>query len=210
MGLLNRKESFQTNTIIREPKKTRLDVLLVYPIWVKKNGRGALQRMLPPLGVLSIASYLEKNDFEVQVVDIHAEECSPEQFRNIVRRLNPRFVGITVLSTHFLPANLIAKIVKETVSDAKVIVGGVHAEAEPEQMLRNPSIDAVCRGDGEEVMLEYVRGIENSQIRGLSYRNNQIVCHNSPQEQTSDLDQYPFPAYHLVNFDNYFSTGCIV
>ena len=34
---------------------------------------------------------------------------------------------------------------KETVNDAKVIVGGVHAEAEPEQMLRNPSIDAVCR-----------------------------------------------------------------
>jgi radical SAM superfamily enzyme YgiQ (UPF0313 family) len=160
--------------------------------------------MLPPLGVLSIASYLEQNGFEVQVVDIHAEECSPEQFRNIVRRLKPRFVGITVLSTHFLPSNLIAKIVKETISDAKVIVGGVHAEAEPEQMLRNPSIDAVCRGDGEEVMLEYVRGIDNSQIRGLSYRNNQIVCHNPPQEQTSDLDQYPFPAYHLVDFDNYF------
>ena len=63
MGLLNRKGTFQKNAITREPKKARVDVLLVYPIWVKKNGRGALQRMLPPLGVLSIASHLEKYGF---------------------------------------------------------------------------------------------------------------------------------------------------
>jgi len=196
--------SFKKNTIIRRPSRERVDVLLVYPIWVKRGGRGTLQRMLPPLGILSIASYLEIHGFEVQVVDIHAEECTPREFRDIVLALKPRFVGITVLSTHFLPANLVAQIVKQNVIDAKVIVGGVHAEAEPEQMLRNPSIDAVCRGDGEEVMLEYVRNTPNSEILGLSYRENDEVVHNGPRLQVNDLDKYPFPAYHLINFDHYF------
>jgi len=201
---LNRRRTFKKNIIVRKPQRDRIDVLLVYPIWVKRGGRGTLQRMLPPLGILSIASYLEEHDFEVQIVDIHAEECTPKEFGDIVSNLRPRFVGITVLSTHFLPANLIAEIAKRNIPDTKVIVGGVHAEAEPEQMLRNPSIDAVCRGDGEEVMLEYVRNTPNQEILGLSYRANSVVMHNGPRPQSDDLDKYPFPAYHLINFNHYF------
>lgn len=197
-------KKFRKNIIERVPRKDRADVLLVYPVWVKKQGRGKLQRMLPPLGVLSIAAYLEQNGYEVHVVDLHAEEMSPERFREVVRALKPRFVGITVLSAHFVPANHVAKICKEEVSDVKVYVGGVHAEAHPEEMLRNPFIDAVGRGDGEELMLELVQERPYSAIAGLSYRSGGQVVHNASREVIMDLDRYPLPAYHLIDFDNYF------
>lgn len=204
MNLFRKKETFVKNVIVRKPKKDRADVLLVYPIWVKKGGRGKLQRMLPPLGILSIASYLEEHGYEVHIVDLHAEEIPPDQFREILRSLRPRFVGMTVLSAHFTPANYVAHICREEVPDVKVIAGGVHAEAEPEQMLRNPAIDAVCRADGEETMLEFVRGKDYSEILGLSYRSDTTVIHNPPRPLERDLDRYPFPAYHLINFDHYF------
>ena len=206
MGIFNfkKKENFIKNKILRNPKKERADVVLVYPIWVKRGGRGKLQRMLPPLGILSIASYLEEHNFEVHIIDLHAEEITPEQFKDILQRLKPKFVGITVLSAHFVPANYVAHLCKEIVPDCKVIAGGVHAEAAPEQMLRNPSIDAVARGDGEDTMLEFVSGKSYANILGLSYRNEMTVKHNPPRTLTKDLDDYPLPAYHLIDFDNYF------
>lgn len=198
------RETFQKNVIVRNPKKDRADVLLVYPIWVTRGGRGTLQRMLPPLGILSIASYLEQFGLEVHLIDLHAEEIPPQKFREIVRALRPRFVGIEVLSAHFVPAHHVAQICREEVPDVKVAVGGVHAEAEPEQMLRNPCIEVVCRGDGEEVMLDFVQGKPYREILGLSYRDGGKVRHNPPRPLERDLDKYPFPAYHLIDFDNYF------
>lgn len=189
----------------RAPRKPRADVLLVYPIWVSGGSRGALQRMLPPLGILSIASYLESKGYEVHVVDLHAEQLRPDQFREILRSLKPRFVGVTVLSSHLVPAHHIAAICKEEVPDCKVFCGGVHAESCPEEMLRNPAFDAVGRGDGEEVMLELVEGRPYADIAGLSYRDPAGgVTHNPPRPVEMDLDRYPFPAYHLVNMDRYF------
>lgn len=189
----------------RVPRKLRADVLLVYPIWVSEGGRGRLQRMLPPLGILSIASFLELQGYEVHVVDLHAEQLRPEQFREVLRTLKPRFVGVTVLSSHFVPAHYVAAMCKEEVSDCKVFCGGVHAESCPEEMLRNHAFDAVGRGDGEELMLELLQDRPYPDIAGLSYRGpDGRVVHNVPRPVEMDLDRYPFPAYHLIDMNHYF------
>jgi len=203
--MFSRQRTYKNNSISRIPKKRRADVLLVYPIWVTAAGRGKLQRMLPPLGILSIASYLETKGYEVHVVDLHAESLTPEEFREVVRSVNPRVVGITVLSSHFRAANFVAAICKEEIPDCRVYAGGVHAEAHPEEMLRNPNIDAVCRGDGEEVMMELVEGVAFRDILGLSYWDDSgKILHNLPRPVEMCLDKYPFPAYHLIDFNLYF------
>ncbi|MBI2361876.1 MAG: cobalamin B12-binding domain-containing protein [Elusimicrobia bacterium] len=199
-----RQRPFKSGPPPRRPRKDRADVLLVYPIWVMKAGRGTLQRMLPPLGVLSIAANLERHGYEVHVIDLHAEELNPAQFRAAVRTLRPRFVGITVWTPHFIPAHHIASICKAEVPDVRVIAGGTHAKIAPEQMLQNPAFDAVCRGDGEDAMLEFVRGAEPRSILGLSWLERGRVVHNPPREISLDLDAYPFPAYHLIDLDLYF------
>lgn len=201
---MKKKPLFKKNTIRRVPTKSRADVLLIYPPWVVSGFRSQLQRMLPPLGILSIASYLEAHGYEVHIVDLHAETIGPEEFRTILRSLKPRYVGITVLSAHYVPAHHIATICKEEIADAQVIVGGVHAEAEPEHMLQNPHIDAVVRGDGEEAMLELVQGKAYKAIAGLSFREGERVVHNLGRPVVMELDKYPLPAYHLIDFDNYF------
>jgi anaerobic magnesium-protoporphyrin IX monomethyl ester cyclase len=188
-----------------QPVHERLDALLIYPIWVTATGRGRLQRMLPPLGILSIASYLESLHYKVAVMDLHGDPMMPEEFRRRVRELQPKTVGITVLSNHFIVAHHIAAICKEEVPDCRVLVGGVHAEAYPEQMLQNKNIDAVARGDGEETMADFVAGRTYAETMGLSYRGpHNDVIHNPIRALTKDLDQYPFPAYHLIDFSKYF------
>jgi radical SAM superfamily enzyme YgiQ (UPF0313 family) len=181
------------------------NVLLIFPIWVRSSGRGKLQRSLPPLGILSIASYLETKGHKVSVLDLHASPMSPAEFRTFVQKLKPNYVGITVLSNHFIPAHHIATICKQESPGCKVITGGVHAESCPGQMLKNPAIDAVCIGDGEEVMADFVSGKSFSEIPGLCFvDHSHNIIQNRVRPQTKDLDQYPFPAYHLIDFNNYF------
>mgnify|MGYP006439868305 CR=1 FL=1 len=85
-----------------------------------------------------------------------------------------------------------------------VIAGGVNAEAHPEEMLQNPFIDVVVRGDGEQTMLDLVKGLPHESIPGLSHRVDNQVVNNRAREMTMDLDEFPMPAYHLIDFDNYF------
>ncbi|MBF0143325.1 MAG: radical SAM protein [Magnetococcales bacterium] len=163
-----------------------------------------LQNSLPPLGILSIAAYLESKGQAVGVYDVHGEKLDDVAVRERLRRDRPRFVGISVLTNMSIPAHKIARICKEELPDTLVVVGGVHAEALPESMLRNSAIDLVVRGDGEVAMSEIVSGRPWTEIEGLSFRQEGQVIHNPPRKLVMDLDTYPLPAYHLVDFKNYF------
>lgn len=183
---------------------TRLDLLLVYPPWPAAKGRARLISTLPPLGVLSIAANVEHHGYNVQVCDAHAEQLDDEEIRQRIRELQPRFVGLSVLTSQALAAHVIARIAKEEVPDCIVIAGGVHAEAMPVRMLRNSSIDAVIRGDGEDAMVELLSGRPIADTAGASHRVDGSVTHNPARQVQMDLDAYPMPAYHLIDFDLYY------
>lgn len=182
----------------------RVDLVLIYPPWPVLDDRAILQNSLPPLGILSIASYMESLGYRVRVYDVHGEKIDDAEVRRRLSSDRPRVVGISVLTNMAIPAQKIAKLVKEVLPDCTLIVGGVHAETMPERMLRNSAIDAVVRGDGEEPVRAIMEGEPFSKIPGLSYRVGRSVRNNHVQELNYDLDKYPFPAYHLVDFKNYF------
>ena len=184
--------------------QSNVDVVLIYPPWPVLDDRAILQNSLPPLGLLSIASYMESLGYSVRVYDVHGEKIDEHELFRRIEADQPRVIGISVLTNMAIPAHKIAKLCKMAAPDCTLVVGGVHAETMPERMLRNSAIDAVVRGDGEEPMREIVEGKPFSEIIGLTYREGATVKHNKTQPINPDLDRYPFPAYHLVNFNNYF------
>lgn len=180
------------------------DLFLIYPPWPVLDDRSMLQNCLPPLGILSIASYVESSGYKVHVMDIHAERADDNALRERLRKHQPRYIGISVLTNMCIPAHRIAQICKEEVPNCVLVAGGVHAEAVPERMLRNSAFDCVVRGDGEDAMLEIVEGKSFSNIDGLSYREGTTVVNNGPRPLEMNLDRFPFPAYRMVDFSNYF------
>lgn len=181
---------------------------MIYPPWTVLSGRAFLTNVLPPLGILSIAATLEESGFCVRVIDTNAERMDSQTLEERLRAYQPRFVGITVLSSIVVVAHSIAKLVKRIVPDCVVVFGGVHAELYPATMLRNSAIDVVIRGDGEKPMRDIVSGRSWSDIPGCSFRTaaNQVRT-NPPAPLVMDLDEYPMPAYHLVNFANYYPSA---
>jgi radical SAM superfamily enzyme YgiQ (UPF0313 family) len=191
-----------------EEASGRIDCVLIYPPWTILQGRTFLTNCLPPLGILSIAAYLLEQGFSVKVVDIHAERMSPQQFRQLIRAYRPRYAGITVLSSMVVSSHAIAKLVKREVPDCVVVMGGVHAEAYPERMLRDSAVDVVVRGDGERPMAALVAGRPWATVESVSFlRPDGSMQHTPLQAIEMDLDRYAMPAYHLVDFKRYFPSA---
>ena len=127
----------------------------------------------PPIGLEYIASAIENLVDNVEVIDLRYEVNPLSSFINKNTDL--------VLVSHNWDAekefvnNTIASIPK----DITVIVGGRHATEHVDELLeKNPRIDGIVRGDGEEIAREIVRKGVSSDIDGLSFRLNGKIIHN--------------------------------
>ncbi len=182
------------------------DVLLINPPWINRNESiwHGIKGAMPPLGLLSIAAYAEREGYSVRIIDLHVEQWSIEVFRRQLATLKPRVVGISMMTSTAIAGNRAARCVKEIHPDATVVVGGVHAEAMPTECLKNSAIDIVVRGDGEQTFSRIVAGESWSDIPGLSYRNGDRAVHNPPAPVIEQLDTIPMPAYHLVPMKKYY------
>lgn len=194
-----------SNNCSRPTQSADCDVLLVNPPWYSKDQNiwHGIKAAMPPLGLLSIAAYAEREGFRTRVIDLHVERCGIETFRAALRTAAPKVVGISMMTATAIAAHRVARIVKEELPDARVVVGGVHADAMPEECLRSHAIDVAVRGDGEETFARIAAGVALPELRGVSFRRNGERVHTPAGSVNLDLDALPLPAYHLVPMRKY-------
>jgi anaerobic magnesium-protoporphyrin IX monomethyl ester cyclase len=175
------------------------DILLVNP----KEGSGFFEKM-PPLGLASIAAYLEKNGFSVR---IHDAEIESGKIEELLSEIHPRFVGISGTTHTRFESFEIARRVKRHNPDIVTVYGGVHASFTATDTLRYiPEIDYASKGEGEKTFTEFIqkhdRGENFRTVRSLAYREGSGVAEN-PGPSRLDLETLPRPAYHLLNMKRY-------
>ncbi|MFH1519973.1 MAG: cobalamin-dependent protein, partial [Candidatus Omnitrophota bacterium] len=101
-----------------------------------------------PLGVGYIAGYLKKHNFDVSILDNNIERLSREDFRTYLRKIKPGYIGLSLLTSAVNNALSFAAAAKEVNSQIKVIAGGPHASALPQDVLGHEAIDVVVKGEG--------------------------------------------------------------
>jgi anaerobic magnesium-protoporphyrin IX monomethyl ester cyclase len=168
-----------------------------------KSPWGAANK-IPPLGLAYIAAVLEKEGFEVEILDNYMLNKAIEDVKLEVNRLTPEIVGIGCSSNTYQRCVETAKAVKEVLPSCKVVVGGPHPSVMPESMLQHPEIDYVVIGEGERAMLELANNIAKCEddsaiaaIPGIAYKHEEKIIRTAPKF-ISDLDQIPYPARHLL------------
>jgi len=97
--------------------QSNVDVVLIYPPWPVLDDRAILQNSLPPLGLLSIASYMESLGYSVRVYDVHGEKIDEHELFRRIEADQPRVIGISVLTNMAIPAHKIAKLCKMAAPD---------------------------------------------------------------------------------------------
>ncbi len=157
-----------------------------------------------PLGLGYIASHLRKHGgHDVAMFEPEAQRLSYDDMAGLVRDMRPDVVGITCSTPNFPRALRLAELCRRA-SDARVVLGGVHATAVPEFIVENHSslIDCVVVGEGEQTMLElldaYQRGAGPEGVAGTVYARNGRAVREARRPFIEDLDDIAYPARDLI------------
>ena len=181
-----------------------------------------------PLGLLYIAGVLDKNGYDVQIYDaiidtdkIHwlpqhgASEFqmgSPlDEIHEKIKSVKPDIVGITNQFSSQIPnAIKVAEIVKKVYPKAITVIGGPHATVMPTTFFtETKGVDIVIVGEGEYSFYELVDSISKGKgyktVDGIVFKGEKgQIVHSNRRETIYDLDNLPFPAYHLIDTERFF------
>src|SRR5665647_3145985 len=154
------------------------------------------------LGLGYLAAVLEKNEYQVDVIDCQLLKLSLEDFRSEISKRQPNIVGVTSSTLTYQSALKLVKIVKEACPDCITIAGGPHVTFWDDKALEEcPELDIVVRREGEITMLEMVQKIEADKsyddVLGTTVRKEGKIVKNPDRPYIEDLDGLPFPARHL-------------
>src|SRR3989338_8639468 len=200
-------------------------VLLIKPHYNKSEKYSSA---VFPLGLLSIATSLNKKGYEPVIVDTTIYD---DYWNEIELHLKDSIaVGITSMSAQVYSACKIAEFIRNRKPDMPIIWGGVHPTLYPEDTAKSPLVDIVVRGEGDETIVELLdclrlnKPIHN--IKGITYKNEKEIVKNPDRPLLSDIptldykllpdmeryiwaDLYPFRKEKGRCIDIHAGRGCI-
>ena len=200
-----------------------MKILLINPPQIFFPGSQPVVTGLP-LGIMYIAATLENNGYEVEILDTLIADFKPqkvgdakyygmlwEKIKEEIKQGKPDIVGITCPFTAQIDnAIKVSEIVKDVDTEILTVVGGPHVSVKATQFLKDAkNVDIAVIGEGEYTMLDIMKlhegetDINISKIQGIVYRKGDTVTLNPKRAFIKNLDELPFPAYHLVDMEKY-------
>ena len=187
------------------------------------------QAVSMPMGILYLAAVLEAEDHDVNIeildyakifrdygvhedrVSLDFHHFSQMVLEQVPEGFVPDVIGISILfSTAHKTAGAIAKTCAERWPDAAVIAGGMHATNAVNELLEFPGITYVCRGEAESIITDVVKKVaandDVEQIAGIFGRTKAQKPELVSSEVApfiNDLDEIPYPAWHLIPVAEY-------
>jgi anaerobic magnesium-protoporphyrin IX monomethyl ester cyclase len=162
----------------------------------------------PPYGIIQLAAYLEKQvedvDVKLEILDCNAEKVDWAHMERRIASSNPDIVcssSLATCNTYAVAKTL--ETAKRVAPNALTITGGQHFTATAKESLEAyPEIDVIVRGEGEQTLAELVRcSITKKpfvEVKGISFRKKDQIFNNSARPLIENLNDLPFPGYHLV------------
>lgn len=168
-----------------------------------KNGRIRVMGF-PPIGIMSLSAVLKRAGHECVMFDQANPDTPDEAIVEEIRRQRPTLVGLSFLSTTSYPyAKLLARRIRAREPEVKLAFGGVFASLNAALVKRQcPEVDFVCRGDGEQLILDLLDRLDDPEtVGGLTWVKDGHVRDNPGRPMERQLDQWPFPDRESLPLD---------
>lgn len=128
-----------------------MNVLLVDPgygrngfkTWAKSHWSSVVHH-----GLCSISAYMKDRGHTVSLLDIRQLK-NYEHFHHEYKRISPEIVGITFRSADHHTVEEIVSNIRMLDSKVRIVVGGAHPTADPEEASSIPGVDHAIVGEGE-------------------------------------------------------------
>lgn len=157
----------------------------------------------PSLGLLYLAAAVREQGYQASIIESDIENLTADQVAHRIIIQKPQFIGITLFTVGVWQSAVIAGKVKQSLPNCRIIVGGPHISSMAvETLQRFPQFDMAVMHEGEQVLPELLRKLEQKQalnsVRGIIFRDRNGLQQTPPAASITDLDALPMPAWDLL------------
>ncbi|MBW1796971.1 MAG: cobalamin-dependent protein [Deltaproteobacteria bacterium] len=180
-----------------------MKILLVYP-YCLEDRLHAEDISVPPMGLYYVGAVLKENGFDVEILNWHNINKTPEKIKETLVAKNPDVIGFSILHANRWGGIEIARIARQIDCNVRIVFGGIGATFLWKHLLTHfKEIDFVVMGEGEYTFLNLVGRIENEDlkdiegVKGIAFRKNGKVIKTKDAPVIRDLDRLPNPAKYF-------------
>jgi B12-binding domain/radical SAM domain protein len=209
---------WKTDGTMRNPFRRDLVLLhapAVYDFRTRPAFLGPLADAVPstamfemyPVGLTSIAAFLERNHYNVEIVNLAYRMLQDPGF-DVAAHLRRMAAPVFGVDLHWLPhaqgALSIIELVKRLHPESRTLVGGLSASYYHDELIRYPFVDFVLRGDStEEPARQLLQALREGRplelVENLTWkRPDGTVVANPLTFVPADLDYVDVPAYRYL------------
>ena len=162
------------------------------------------------IAITTLATYVnERSHHKASIIDLTFHR---RNWKSILRRgIEKNRPDIIAISSNTMYMKYIKTIMQEVKSkyNLPIILGGHHASIYPQETISVPECDAICIGDGEEPLVEFLNRKERNEpmqgLRGIWVKDNGNLIRNEGGRFRESLDDLPIPNWDLwEDLDKYF------
>lgn len=179
-----------------------MKIVLINPF--PENAYGINEATIePPLGLGYIATVLENDNCDVQIIDANVLGIHAPGVVDLTDKIKPDLIGVsTNIVTCVSSFNLITLLCRR-LKKTQIIIGGPYPTSLPEYNLRTSDADAVVIGEGEQTVKEIVENMQKGKhpyedVDGVAFKEDDHIIMNKTRRFIEDIDELGFPAYHLL------------
>ena len=177
------------------------------PLILLYNPRAPFHTM--PLGLLAVASALDRARFDVAIVDGRLEA---DPVVTLLRQMEGRrtlLLGLGVLTGAPIgDALAVGRAIKAVHPRLPVVWGGWHPSLFPTECLAEASVDVTVQGQGEATLADLVErfalGSPLDDCLGISFRRPDGAIQQNPPRPWLTQEQLPPVEYSLLDVERYF------
>lgn len=187
--------------------RKKIKICLVFPrLYIPNVTRGGIS---PPLGILYIASFLKSKGVDCVIYDYFYK--GKGLLFEFIKKNKIDIIGLSITSPSAKEAFTLAEELKKKFLGLFIVCGGPHVSSQPRQTIADINIDAIIIGEGEYVLYNMVKRIEEKGtlradlggIDGLWYKKHGKIRKNNTSTPIQNLNDLPFPDRKLVDIKRY-------
>ncbi len=176
---------------------------------------GAWTAIWSPVTLATAAALLRDNGIEVKLYDCVVDEINREDLKDILSHFKPDMIVINSSTPSINFDMECANLAGDILPDILTVAIGIHVSALPfESLMLAPRINCVVIGEPERTILKLSHAIkENTSMEekierikavpSIAYKEGFKLRKTENSDYIEDLDSIPFPAWDLINVNNY-------
>lgn len=159
----------------------------------------------PPLGLMYIATILNENGYNAQILDCVPMKIDYEKLEQEIIEFKPDVVGISTYTMSMVDVLFTANLVKKVSAGIKVVLGGHHVQLYPEHSINYNNVDYILRGEADYTFLQLIKALDDEisienlkNITGIGFKIGDEDFIHPKIAMVNDLNKLPVPDRTLL------------